>query len=398
MTGLDWLEAFRQQREAAGLRRSLHYRDPDHDGLLDLASNDYLGLQRDPRVVAAAAEAATVWGAGSGASRLVTGSTQLHRELEQELAAFTGTQSALVVSSGYLANLAVITALTTPECVIVSDASNHASIIDACRLATGQTHVVAHCDPAAFAQALSQHRGTATRDTNHLDSDHLGSDLLVTDAIFSAAGDAAPVAELADLARTSHAVLVVDEAHALGVVGHRGQGAAAAAGLLPADDIVMTATLSKALAAQGGVVMGSQAVIDHLIDAARPVIFDTALAPPSVAAALAALRIVITEPDLPNRARANAAHLAELATSMGLTVTPPDAAVVGITIGSAQDAVQARDICAEHGVRVGCFRPPSVPDGQSLLRLTARANLSEPDLARTAAALAAVARSLTGSS
>ena len=174
--------------------------------------------------------------------------------------------------------------------------------------------------------------------------------------------------------------------------------AAAAAGLLPADDIVMTATLSKALAAQGGVVMGSQAVIDHLIDAARPVIFDTALAPPSVAAALAALRIVITEPDLPNRARANAAHLAELATSMGLTVTPPDAAVVGITIGSAQDAVQARDICAEHGVRVGCFRPPSVPDGQSLLRLTARANLSEPDLARTAAALAAVARSLTGSS
>jgi 8-amino-7-oxononanoate synthase len=137
-------------------------------------------------------------------------------------------------------------------------------------------------------------------------------------------------------------------------------------------------------------------MIDHLIDAARPVIFDTALSPSSAAAALAALRIVIDEPELPQRARANAAHVADLATSMGLTVTPPDAAVVGIIIGSAEAAVQARDICAEHGVRVGCFRPPSVPDGQSRLRLTARADLSEPDLARTAAALAAVARSHRG--
>ena len=256
-------------RREAGLRRTLTPREHD-DASLDLAGNDYLGLSRDPRVVEAAVDAVRRWGAGSTGSRLVTGSTRAHHELEEALAAHVGVEAALVLSSGYLANLAAVTSLAGDDTLVVSEAQNHASLIDACRLSRARTVVAPHGDVEAVDRAL---RAT--------DADR---SLLVTDSVFSVDGGLAPLAALADLARQHEAVLLDDEAHALGVVGSRGQGAAAAAGLTSRDEVVLTATLSKALGSQGGVILGPRVVIDHVIDTARPFIFDTALAPAAVAA------------------------------------------------------------------------------------------------------------------
>ena len=193
------------------------------------------------------------------------------------------------------------------------------------------------------------------------------------------------------MARAHGAALVVDEAHSLGVVGDGGVGLAASLGLADEPDVVLTVTLSKALGAQGGAVLGRGAVVDHLVDAARPFIFDTGLAPASAGAALAALDVLAKEPWLAEAARSRAADLARVAATAGLRRSAPDAAVVGIRIGSPGAALEAAALCAAHGLRVGCFRPPSVPDGVSRLRLTARADLSSADLEVVATALSAVA-------
>jgi len=371
------LRAVAAAREAAGLRRRLRPRAVAGDGLLDLASNDYLGLARDPRVVAGAVAAAREWGAGSTGSRLVTGSTALHARLEDELAGFVGAAAGLVFSSGYLANLGAVAALAGPGTLVVSDAGNHASIVDGCRLSRARVAVVPHRDPAAAAAALS------IRDEEHA--------VLVTDAAFSVDGDLAPLAELHQVARRHGALLLVDEAHALGVVGPAGRGAAHAAGMAGEPDVVLTATLSKALGAQGGAVLGHADVVDHLVDAARAFIFDTGLAPPAVGAALAALHVLRAEPELAGRARSAAAALSAAATRHGLAAGTPAAAVVPVLLGEPERAVRAAARCAEHGVRVGCFRPPSVPEGRSCLRVTGRADLGPGELARAEAAFAAVA-------
>jgi len=371
------LRAVAAAREAAGLRRRLRPRAVAGDGLLDLASNDYLGLARDPRVVAGAVAAAREWGAGSTGSRLVTGSTALHARLEDELAGFVGAAAGLVFSSGYLANLGAVAALAGPGTLVVSDAGNHASIVDGCRLSRARVAVVPHRDPAAAAAALS------IRDEEHA--------VLVTDAAFSVDGDLAPLAELHQVARRHGALLLVDEAHALGVVGPAGRGAAHAAGMAGEPDVVLTATLSKALGAQGGAVLGHADVVDHLVDAARAFIFDTGLAPPAVGAALAALHVLRAEPELAGRARSAAAALSAAATRHGLAAGTPAAAVVPVLLGAPERAVRAAARCAEHGVRVGCFRPPSVPEGRSCLRVTGRAGLGPGELARAEAAFAAVA-------
>jgi len=371
------LRAVAAAREAAGLRRRLRPRAAAGDGLLDLASNDYLGLARDPRVVAGAVAAAREWGAGSTGSRLVTGSTALHARLEDELAGFVGAAAGLVFSSGYLANLGALAALAGPGTLVVSDAGNHASIVDGCRLSRARVAVVPHRDPAAAAAALS------IRDEEHA--------VLVTDAAFSVDGDLAPLADLHRVARRHGALLLVDEAHALGVVGPGGRGAAHAAGLAGEPDVVLTATLSKALGAQGGAVLAHADVVDHLVDAARAFIFDTGLAPPAVGAALAALHVLRAEPELAGRARSAAAALSGAAARHGLSAGTPAAAVVAVLLGAPERAVRAAACCAEHGVRVGCFRPPSVPEGRSCLRVTGRADLGAGDLAQAEAAFAAVA-------
>ncbi len=390
------LRAAAAGRAAAGLSRTLVPRAAGPDGPVDLASNDYLGLAADPRLAEAAAAAARDWGPGSTGSRLVTGTTELHHRLEAELASFTGAPQALVFSSGYLANLAVVTALAQVlgqgqgqaqgrraqgghGVLIVSDAANHASLIDGCRLARAhgaRVEVTPHADLAAVEQAL------ARRPERYA--------LVVSDTVFSVAGDLAPVRDLHRVARAHGALLVLDEAHTFGVLGPGGRGAAAAAGIAADPHVIRTFTLSKSLGSQGGAAAGPAEVIGTLIDAGRAFIFDTGLAPPSAAAALAALGILRAEPELGQQARDNARRLAELATSLGFETSEPTAAVVRVVLGEAAAAIQARDICAAQGVHVGCFRPPSVPAGQACLRLTGRANLSEVHLALAFRALGAV--------
>ncbi len=368
---LAWLDGVEQQRRRAGLRRSLTPR-PAIGGEVDLASNDYLGLARHPEVIEAGVRALRTWGAGSTGSRLVTGNTELHEEFESELADFVGAATALVFSSGYTANLGAVASLSGPGSLVVSDAAAHASLVDACRLSRARVVVSPHLDVAAVEAALAD-RGEERA-------------LVVTDSVFSTDGALAPVRELHEVCRAHRALLLVDEAHGLGVRGVGGRGLLHEAGLAGAPDVVMTTTLSKALGSQGGVVLGSEAVRNHLIDAARPFIFDTGLAPAAVGAALGALRVLADEPWRPQAVLAHAAYLADVT---GVAQRPPSA-VVSVILGDPDSAVAAAAACLDAGVRVGCFRPPTVPAGTSRLRLTARASLSADELDLAGEVLTAV--------
>lgn len=370
-----WIDERAEARRRAGLVRTLRPRPAEAD-LLDLASNDYLGLARDGEVTRAAADAALRWGAGSTGSRLVTGSTELHAELEAELAAFCGFEAALVFASGYAANLAAVTALTAPGALIASDSGNHASLIDGCRLTRARTAVVPHRDPAAVRKALDAHDGPA---------------LVVTDSVFSVDGDAAPLPELAAVCGEGGAALLVDDAHGLGVLGDGGRGAPAAAGLAGAPGLVVTVTLSKALGSQGGAVLGPARVIEHLVNAARTFIFDTGLAPAAAAGALAALRLLRRQPQRAARARAVAAELHTRLTAAGLDSRRPDACVLSVRAPGPDEAVRWAADCRAAGVAVGCFRPPSVPDGISRLRLSARADLTARQVTQAVEAIVATA-------
>ncbi|WP_413803518.1 8-amino-7-oxononanoate synthase [Streptomyces iranensis] len=358
----DWIDRRTQLRRRAGLTRQLRPRPAD-EPVLDLAGNDYLGLVRHPRVVRAATEAVARWGGGATGSRLVTGTTQLHLELEEELADFCGFEAALVFSSGYTANLAALTALTGPGTLIVFDAYNHASLVDGCRLSRAKVTQVPHREPDAVRTALTEHGG--------------GRALVVTDSVFSVDGDAAPLTELVRACRAHGAALLVDDAHGLGVVGDGGSGALSAADLAGSPDVVATVTLSKSLASQGGAVLGPRRVIRHLTETARTFVFDTGLAPASVGAALGALRLLREEPERAARAREVARRLSTGLAAAGLEASVPDAAVVSVRAPSPQAAVTWAQACREAGVAVGCFRPPSTPDRHSRLRLTARGDLTD---------------------
>ncbi|MGW1740989.1 8-amino-7-oxononanoate synthase [Nocardia sp. NPDC001965] len=358
---LAWLDDRAAARETAGLRRRLRPRTATSTSL-DLASNDYLGLARHPEVIAGALEAVNRWGAGSTGSRLVTGTTTEHELLEAELAEFTGFAAGLVFASGYAANLGAVTALAGRGSLIVSDAGCHASLVDACRLSRARVEIAPHRDIGAVQRLL------ATRAEERA--------LVLTDSVFSADGDLAPLAGLHRVTRAHGAVLLVDEAHGLGVRGTGGRGLVQESGLAGEPDVVVTGTLSKALAAQGGVVLGGERVRAHLIDTARTMIFDTGLAPAAVGAARAALRILRRDRELPRRVLDRAGEIARIA-----GVPTPDSAVVPVILGEPRIAYEAAVACREQGLEVGCFRPPSVPEGTSRLRITARADLSATDLA-----------------
>lgn len=357
---LSWLDERASARVAAGLRRELRPRAAQSPSI-DLASNDYLGLGRHPEVIDGAIEAVRRWGAGSTGSRLVTGTTTEHARLEAELAEFVGAEAGLVFASGYAANLGVVTALAGRGALVVSDSGSHASLVDACRLSRARVEVAAHGDVDAVDRLL------AARTEERA--------LVLTDSVFSADGDLAPLVELHRVVRARGAVLIVDEAHGIGVRGDGGRGLVHELGLAGAPDLVITATLSKSLAAQGGVVLGSERVRAHLIDSARTFIFDTGLAPAAVGAARAALRVLRREPELAGRVLQRAADIARIA-----AVPVPDSAVVSVVLGKAQIAYDAAQACRARGLDVGCFRPPSVPEGTSRLRLTARANLTPAEL------------------
>ncbi|WP_031006782.1 8-amino-7-oxononanoate synthase [Streptomyces sp. NRRL F-5727] len=371
-SAFDWTGAEARRRAEAGLVRTLRPRAAESE-LLDLAGNDYLGLTRHPEVTGAAAEAARRWGAGATGSRLVTGTTRLHTRLEEELAAFCGFEAALVFSSGYTANLAALTALGGPGALIVSDAANHASIVDGCRLARAETAVVPHAEPEAVRKTLEAHPGRRA--------------LAVSDSVFSVDGDRAPLEELAAACRDHGAGLVVDDAHGFGVLGDGGRGALHGAGLAGDEDVVATLTLSKSLGSQGGAVLGPARVIEHLVNAARTFIFDTGLAPAATGAALASLRLLAADPGLAGRARTVATALHRTLTEAGFTAARPDAAVVSVHAPGPEEALRWAADCREQGLSVGCFRPPSVPDGISRLRLTARADLTDAEIERAVATI-----------
>ncbi|OJZ71656.1 8-amino-7-oxononanoate synthase [Mycobacterium paraffinicum] len=357
---LAWLEAVEKQRREAGLRRSLRPR-PAVATELDLASNDYLGLSQHPDVIEGGVAALRMWGAGATGSRLVTGDTELHQQLESELAGYVGASAGLLFSSGYAANLGAVVGLSGRGALVVSDALSHASLVDACRLSRARVVVTPHRDVDVVEAAL------ASRDEERA--------VVITESVFSADGALAPLRELHEACRRHRALLIVDEAHGLGVRGG-GRGLLHELGLAGAPDVVMTTTLSKALGSQGGVVLGPAAVRAHLIDAARTFIFDTGLAPAAVGAARAALTVLRAEPWRPEAVLRHARALAEVCD----VPDAPQSAVVSVILGEPEVALAAATACLDAGVKVGCFRPPTVPAGTSRLRLTARASMDAAEL------------------
>jgi 8-amino-7-oxononanoate synthase len=366
----EWLSAAAQRRTRSSTARTTDpRRHPESDGrLLDLASNDYLGLARDPRLRAAAAEATGRFGTGAGASRVVTGTTDSHAEAEHELAELTGQPSCLVFSSGYAANIGILTALGDHDTLLVSDAHVHASLIDGARLSRSPVQICPHGDLDALDRLLRRRSRPRAG--------------VVIESIYSVLGDAADIGATAAICAAHDALLIVDEAHGIGVAGE-GRGGVHAAGLAGAEHVVISVTLSKALGAQGGAVLGSSLLREHLVSTARTFLFDTGLAPASAAAAAEACRVVAAEPE-----RVDALHQVARRIAIAGGVDRAPGAVQSIPIGSADTALAAAKSLQEEGILVGCFRPPTVPDGISRLRLTARATI-DADRADEAAARAA---------
>lgn len=379
---LDWLEGeLRQLDERSLLRRLATHEGPQQAELsiagrtyVNFGSNDYLGLAADPRLAAAATLAIAAEGTGSGASPLVTGHGSAHQSLEQKLAAFEGTEAALVFSSGYAANVSAITALVERGDAIYSDSKNHASMIDGCRLSRAAVHVYSHCDASSLADRLA---ATAAQYRRRL---------IITESVFSMDGDLAPLVELAELAERFDCMLAVDEAHATGIFGPRGRGVCEQLGM--EDRIqVRIGTLSKALGSGGGFVSGSRSLIEWLVNRARPYVFSTALPPATCAAAAAALEIVEGEPQVRERLLAQAESLRCRLREIGPSVGQSTSQIIPLIVGNPERALQLSAQLRDAGLLVPAIRPPSVPAGESLLRISLSAAHDESHIERLIAAL-----------
>ena len=347
--------------------------------VLLLCSNNYLGLADHPRVRQAAADAAERFGAGAGASRLISGNMSMHCRLEERLAAFAGYEAALLFGSGYLANLGTIAALTGRGNAVFSDELNHARIIDGCRISRAERFVYRHADLEHLSWGLRKEARQGG--------------LIVTDAVFSMDGDVAPIAELLDLARHHRCLLMVDEAHATGALGPGGAGAVAEAGLSGEVDLIV-GTLGKTLGSYGAYVCGSAKLVDLLINTARPFIFSTALPPPVIGAALAALALLEGQPGLVKQLGRNGAILREALADHGLQVGPSRTQIVPVVVGEARRATALCERALEGGVFAQAIRPPTVPEGTSRLRLSAMANHRQDELRAAAGVIARAAGDL----
>jgi 8-amino-7-oxononanoate synthase len=380
--GVSDVDARLEDLRASGLhQRMRHVSGPqgsrvvlDGRPVLLLCSNNYLGLADHPRVREAAADAAMRWGAGAGASRLVSGTMTVHRRLEEALAAFQGTEAAVLFGSGYLASLGVISTLTQLDRnpVVFSDELNHPSIADGCRLAGAETFVYDHCDVEHLAWGLRRHR------------DRPG--LIVTDSVFSMDGDVAPLAELVELAERHGLRTVVDEAHALGALGPGGRGAVAEAGLEGRVDVVV-GTLGTALGAYGAFAACSASLRDLLANSARSLTFSTAPPPPAVAAALAALEVLGEHPELVDRLQANADAFRDELAREGFEVAGSSTHVVPLVVGDAALALAVCERALQDGVFAQAIRPPLVPDGTSRLRAAVMATHTRDELRAAARTL-----------
>lgn len=383
---LAWLEDALADLDRQGLRRTLPTRrgkqrgdriEIDGQQLVNFGSNDYLGLAADPRIAAAVRTALDEAGFGSGASPLVTGRSDLHAALERELAAFEGTEAALLFPTGYAANVGAITSLVGAGDAIYSDALNHASIIDGCRLSGAAIHVFRHRDLDHLKELLNQ-AGPHRR-------------LIITDSVFSMDGGFAPLAELCSLVSFYGGMLLVDEAHATGVFGEHGRGLCEEAGV-EKDVHVRVGTLSKALGSTGGFVAGSQRLMDWLVNRARPYVFSTA-APAAVAAAgLKALEIVRQEPQRRNAVRSIASEFRQRFPPQLLTKVTSPSQIIPIILGDPVRTMAASAELRRRGFFVPGIRPPSVPEGQSLLRISLTCLHTQEQIDGLVAALCEVAR------
>jgi 8-amino-7-oxononanoate synthase len=354
-----------------------------------LCSNNYLGLADHPRVREAAAEAAVRFGVGTGASRLVSGTMTIHRDLETRLAKFEGSEACVLFGSGYLANLGVICAFAGPGDTIFSDALNHASIVDGCRASRARVMVYRHLDHEHLRHCLH----AASEGWAEADRLGAGRRLIVTDSVFSMDGDVAPLREIARVAREHDAHLVVDEAHATGAFGPGGRGAVAQAGLEGEVDAIV-GTLSKALGSYGAYVCASRETIRYLVNVARPLIYSTAPPPPAVAAALAALDLIEESPDLVSRLHEAARTLRRALAAEGFRVQESDMHIVPLVAGDERAALRLSHAALERGVFAQAIRPPTVPAGSSRLRVTVMASHTKRQLKLAASSLAQGARDI----
>lgn len=328
--------------------------------LLCFCSNDYLGLADHPQVKQAMINALGRYGAGSGAAHLVCGHTTEHHALEEELAAFTGRPRALLFSTGYMANLGVISALADRHDTVFQDRLNHASLLDAGRLSDGTLKRYRHGDLVQLEYMLQQAGN--------------GHKWIVTDGVFSMDGDIAPLSALADLAERYHAWLMVDDAHGFGYLGATGGGCVQQAGLGTAAVPILMGTLGKAFGTFGAFVAGSEALIESLIQFARTYVYTTATPPAVAAATRASLRIVQEESWRRTHLQALIAHFRNVAAATGLTVMPSDTPIQPLLIGDDSATLQAADWLADRGFWVSAIRPPTVPEGSARLRITLTAN------------------------
>ena len=362
----DWVDGALGELESQGLLRARSIRDTapaavmEIDGrrLVNFGSNDYLGLAGDERLIEAAATA-RVWGVGAGASPLITGRTALHAELEWRLAEFARTEAAILFPTGFAANAGTIPALADDGDVILADAKNHASLIDGCRLSRAERHVYPHADCEALEALLRQSGGKRRR-------------LIVSDTLFSMDGDLAPLAEIVEAARRYDAMVLLDEAHATGVFGQHGRGILEHLGLEQETrgHVIRTATLSKAFGAAGGFVCGPQRVIDWLANRVRTYVFSTAAPAPVAAAALAALDVVQSEAHRRAELLRRAAVLRDRLERQGWNVGRSQSQIIPIIVGEAGATMALAESLRERGYFIPGIRPPTVPPGESLLRLS----------------------------
>lgn len=418
-----WLDDLRDDLDrlrGSNLLRSLRVTTPagprlvrDGATLVNFAGNDYLGLSSHPRLIAAAAEATAKFGTGSGASRLVTGHLRPHADAERAFAAFKHAEAALLLPTGYTANLAVLTSLAGPGDLVCLDKLNHASLIDAARASGATVRVYPHLDTAKLERLLSRFReqGDAGGESGDESPDSATSPaasskparrpraFIVTDSVFSMDGDTADVPVLCDLADRFDAILVVDEAHGTGVFGDTGAGLCELQGVSSRVDVVVS-TASKALGSLGGIVTARQAVIDTIINLARPFIFSTGVPAGQAATITAALDVLREEPWRRERLSAISREIhravieqgwpvASVAKSREFTAIRPPTPIVPLVVGSPEQAIALSAFLAERGMYAPAIRPPTVAPGASRVRLSLRGDLEDADVRRLLDALAA---------
>ncbi len=348
--------------------------------LLNLSSNDYLGLAQDPRLIQAARDAAARWGVGAGASRLVTGHLALHEAVEAKVAQLKGTEAAVIFSTGYMTNLGAISALVGPGDVVFCDRLNHASIYDGIRLSGAELRRFPHRDLDRLERLLKEAPAGKTR-------------LIVTDTVFSVDGDLAPLHELVELKEKYGAILMIDEAHATGVLGNRGAGLAEALGLTARVEVHM-GTFSKALGSLGGYVAGDRRLIDYLHNKARAFIYSTALPPPVLGAIDRALEIVAAEPERRQHLLEQAEHFRRGLTQAGFNTLESETQILPVLVGDNARTLEFAARLREEGLMAVALRPPTVPPGKARVRFSLSAAHSSRELAQAREAIIRVGRQM----